>query len=186
MSITNVSSSSQFASTLSSNTFVIADFYADWCGPCKAIAPVFEELAKTHAQKGRVAFVKVDVDAQRDVASKYSVSAMPTFLVFKKGSVANTIRGANPAALRNAVQAAATEAKNGPVSMGASFSGKGRTLGSGGDGPAPGAGQRVATALGSGFPDMVVRFVALYFTTLFSLDSYAAARDSPFSVRQGR
>lgn len=191
MSITNISSTSQFNTTLSGNTFVVVDFYADWCGPCKAIAPTFEQLATAHSQRGKMAFVKVDVDSQRDIASKYGVSAMPTFLIFKNSSVANTIRGANPSGLKSAVQAAANEAKNGPASTGAMFGGKGRTLGAGGSSSSSGGGaggaQGAADALltGTAFADTVVRFVALYFTTLFSMDAHAAARDSPFSVRQG-
>lgn len=60
---------------LSSNTYVVADFYADWCGPCKMIAPIFDQLANAHAAQGKMAFVKVNVDSQQDVARKYSVQA---------------------------------------------------------------------------------------------------------------
>jgi thioredoxin 1 len=61
---------------------VVADFYADWCGPCKKIAPEFERLAKIYSS---VAFLKVDVDAFEDLCTRYNVSAMPTFIVFQKG-----------------------------------------------------------------------------------------------------
>ncbi|MBE3041792.1 thioredoxin family protein [Candidatus Bathyarchaeota archaeon] len=54
-----------------------------WCPPCRAIAPVFSKLADEHAVKGQLAFAKVNVDHVKDVAGRYSVSAMPTFLIFK-------------------------------------------------------------------------------------------------------
>jgi thiol-disulfide isomerase/thioredoxin len=73
--INKISSSAEFQKLISSNTYVITDFFADWCGPCKAIAPIFEQLATSHSQPGKVAFAKVDVDASPDIAQKYGVSA---------------------------------------------------------------------------------------------------------------
>jgi thioredoxin len=73
--INHISSSAEFQKLISSNTCVITDFYADWCGPCKAIAPIFEQLATSHSQPGKVAFAKVDVDNQQEIAQKYGVSA---------------------------------------------------------------------------------------------------------------
>ena len=70
-----VTSASQFETLLSSCTYTIVDFYADWCGPCKAIAPVFQTLAEKETKPGKLQFVKVDVDAQQEVAKKYGVSA---------------------------------------------------------------------------------------------------------------
>jgi thioredoxin len=73
--ITAVGSSAQFSKVLSSNTVVIADFWATWCGPCKAIAPVFEQLATSHSAPGKLAFAKVDTDANPDITQQYGVSA---------------------------------------------------------------------------------------------------------------
>lgn len=73
--IVTVSSSSHFEKLLSSSAYTIVDFYADWCGPCKQIAPVFASLAEKESKPGRIQFVKVDVDSQQDVARKYGVSA---------------------------------------------------------------------------------------------------------------
>ena len=73
--ITHVSSSAQFEKLLSSNTYVVTDFYADWCGPCKQIAPIFEQLAKTDGKPGRIAFAKVNVDDQQGITQQYGVSA---------------------------------------------------------------------------------------------------------------
>jgi len=180
--INEVSSSSQFQKLLSSSTYVIADFYADWCGPCKTIAPIFENLAKAHSQPGKLAFAKINTDSQQDIAKQYSVAAMPTFLVFKKGSVVDTIRGANPLALRNAVSRASSDAGK---AEGASFHSKGYTLGTN---SAPGRtvggnGTPFMTGLlQGGLADSLVRFMGLYLTTLFSFDAYAAAEASPFKV----
>lgn len=73
--ITQITSPAHLKTISTSHTYTVADFYADWCGPCKTIAPIFEQLATAHAAKGKVAFVKVDVDAQQDVARQYGVSA---------------------------------------------------------------------------------------------------------------
>ncbi len=70
---------------------VLVDFYAQWCGPCKLIAPIIDELA---AERQDVKFAKVDVDANPDLASLYSVFSIPTFLVFKDGKVINQFVGA--------------------------------------------------------------------------------------------
>lgn len=70
-----VTSSSHFSQLLSQSTYTIVDFYADWCGPCKAIAPVFQSLAEKETKPGKMQFVKVDVDSQQEVARKYGISA---------------------------------------------------------------------------------------------------------------
>lgn len=70
-----VNSASHFDKLLSSATYTIVDFYADWCGPCKTIAPVFNGLAEKESKPGRIQFAKVNVDNQQDVARKYGVSA---------------------------------------------------------------------------------------------------------------
>jgi thioredoxin 1 len=107
---------------------VVVDFYADWCPPCRAIAPTFSELADKHSSSGRLAFAKVNVDHVKDVASGYGISAMPTFLFFQNGApkgvaveaigarssvpltadgLVERIRGADRAALQAVVQALA-------------------------------------------------------------------------------
>jgi thioredoxin 1 len=112
---------------------------------------------------------------------------MPTFLVFKSGKVTETIRGANAGALRAAVTRAASDSGSGGPS-GSAFSSKGYRLGNEGEKPKTVGGGAVGTAIGGAgdVADSMVRFMGLYFTTLFSFDAYAAAEASPLSVRGNR
>lgn len=73
---------------------VLVDFWATWCGPCKAIAPVIEEIAGEYAGKLKVG--KVDVDANQAVAMQYQIRSIPTLLIFKGGTVVEQIVGAVP------------------------------------------------------------------------------------------
>lgn len=109
MSIAHPATAAEFASLLSSNMYVVTDFYADWCGPCKQIAPLYEQFAKASSVPGYLAFAKVNVDHNRQVAAQYGVSAMPTFMFFKNGKQVGVngqpvIRGADVASLKSAVE----------------------------------------------------------------------------------
>ena len=77
---------------LQSQTPVLVDYWAEWCGPCKMIAPALDELAQAYA--GRAKVVKVDIDQNRAVAMKYHVRSIPTLLLFKDGQVQATQIGA--------------------------------------------------------------------------------------------
>lgn len=72
---------------------VLVDFWATWCGPCRMIAPVLEEVAK---ERPDVTVCKVDVDEERELALEYNVSSIPTLLVFRDGKVVNQSIGAMP------------------------------------------------------------------------------------------
>jgi len=76
---------------------VLVDFYADWCGPCKAIAPIIDQLSKEY--DGRVKFVKVDTDANQDLALQFGIMSIPTVMFFSKGKVEDIVVGAVPASV---------------------------------------------------------------------------------------
>ena len=80
---------------LNSSLPVVIDLYADWCGPCKMFAPVFEKLAGEY--DGKVNFAKLDVDASQDIAAKYDVNSIPTFIIFKDGKEFDRKTGAGDA-----------------------------------------------------------------------------------------
>jgi thioredoxin 1 len=110
---------------------------------------------------------------------------MPTFLIFKNGAVSDTIRGANASALRSAVTSAASGASRGAAASGPSFESKGYRLGNANE-PAKTVGGSGTLPVVGGVANGAMRFAALYFTTLFSFDAYAAAEASPFSVKDKR
>ncbi|KAK3944038.1 thioredoxin-like protein [Diplogelasinospora grovesii] len=183
-STVHINSSAQWRQVLASSSVVITDFYADWCGPCKMIAPTFESLSSKYSKPNKITFCKVDVDNQRDVAQQYSVRAMPTFLILHKGSVIDTIQGANPPALTAAVEKAIKLAGPGGGG-GAVFGTPGQRLGGSG---APGPSGRTSSSVSRPWKwnldqliNALVSFFGLYLVSLFSLDPYKAAENSPFN-----
>lgn len=77
---------------LNSDLPVLVDYWAEWCGPCKTIAPLLEEIAVEY--EGKVKVAKLDVDAHKDTPAKYGIRGIPTLMLFKKGSVEATKVGA--------------------------------------------------------------------------------------------
>lgn len=81
------------AEVLKSEQTVIVDFWASWCGPCKMVAPTFEALSKELTD---IKFGKINIDDQAELAEKFSVMTIPTFMLFKKGVAVDKIIGAMP------------------------------------------------------------------------------------------
>ena len=93
------------AEVLKSPLPVLVDFFAPWCGPCRAMHSVMEDLAKDY--EGKVKIVKLNVDEQGQTASEFSVMSIPTFILFKDGKPVKDFMGAQPKeAVRNLIDAA--------------------------------------------------------------------------------
>ena len=82
------------AEVLQSKVPVLVDFWAAWCGPCRAIAPALEEIATEYS--GKLKVVKVDVDENQEISIKYDVRSIPTLMLFKNGQVMEKLIGAYP------------------------------------------------------------------------------------------
>ncbi len=100
--ITNSTDSTFEQDVIKSSAPVLVDFWAEWCGPCQGLAPVFSELASEYAEK--VKFVKVNIDQSPDTPSQFGVRSIPTLLLFKEGQViATKVGGASKSDLRDFV-----------------------------------------------------------------------------------
>lgn len=87
-------SDATFKDFVEKNTVSVVDCWAAWCGPCRMVAPIVEELARTYT--GKISFGKLDVDKNPQVPMQYGIMSIPTLLVFKKGSLVDRIVGAMP------------------------------------------------------------------------------------------
>ena len=83
--------SENFNREMANNDLLLVDFWAEWCGPCKSMHPIFTRMAKKYK---RVRFARVNVDNAQDIARKYGVQSIPTFIMFKNGEIVNTMVGA--------------------------------------------------------------------------------------------
>ena len=83
--------SQNFNQEITKNNLLLVDFWAEWCGPCKSMHPIFTRMAKKYKQ---VRFARVNVDNAQDIAMRYGVQSIPTFIMFKNGEIANQMVGA--------------------------------------------------------------------------------------------
>lgn len=83
--IKTISDASFEADVLKSDKPVLVDFWAEWCGPCKMVAPVIDEVAKEYA--GKVSFAKMDVDSNQSTPAKFGIRGIPTLILFKNGAI---------------------------------------------------------------------------------------------------
>jgi thioredoxin 1 len=95
MAVGKVSDSTFESEVLQSTSPVVVDFWAEWCGPCRMIAPALEELA-AGALNGKVKIVKLNVDENPKTAAKYGIQSIPTLMIFKNGQLASRQIGAAP------------------------------------------------------------------------------------------
>ncbi|QLQ81281.1 hypothetical protein HG537_0F00420 [Torulaspora globosa] len=100
-SIPKLTSIADFESSIKGSKLSVVDFYATWCGPCKAMAPHLSKLVDEYPDVG---FYKVDVDESPDIAAQCQVSAMPTFVFAKNGELLGKIVGANPQGVEQGIK----------------------------------------------------------------------------------
>ena len=143
-----IESAGEFASEVKGPGLVVVDFFAEWCGPCKAIAPKLEELSKKYPN---VKFIKVDVEKVEEVAQEKGISAMPTFQFYVKGTQVDEMKGADVVMLESKIQQHQVDVNPFGSSKGFTL---GASSGSGGDADAPPMDPRAARLLkyGAGPP----------------------------------
>ncbi|MBQ5761592.1 MAG: thioredoxin [Clostridia bacterium] len=93
MSVVSINNNNFEHEVLKSDRPVLLDFYADWCGPCKMVSPVVDQIAKEHPE---YKIVKVNVDEQPELASKFNIMSIPALFVVKNGEIVNKSVGAKP------------------------------------------------------------------------------------------
>lgn len=94
MTISHPEDLTEFRKIVKDNQYVILDFSAKWCGPCKAIAPKFEQMSN-NVNFSKWKFLKVDVDDNQDISDMFGISSLPTFIFIKDGTPVSTITGVN-------------------------------------------------------------------------------------------
>ncbi|KAJ3494009.1 hypothetical protein NLJ89_g10898 [Agrocybe chaxingu] len=107
MVVKAITSFAEFKTLIDSGKPILIDFWATWCGPCRAISPIFEKLSESQDYAG-VEFYKVDVDEQPEISQEVGIRAMPTFLLFKDGNKRKDVVGARPQELEALIKEAAT------------------------------------------------------------------------------
>jgi thioredoxin len=105
----------EFRRQAEAQAFTVVDFFAEWCGPCKAIAPQVEQMAALHPH---ITFLKCDVDQCPEISGACGISSMPTFVLFERGREIARATGADASKLRDVLQRATSAAASAPVAAG--------------------------------------------------------------------
>ncbi|KAI1420693.1 thioredoxin [Xylaria sp. FL1777] len=108
-----IESPEQFSTVLKESRLVVADFYANWCAPCKQIAPFYEQLSNSISKPKVITFVKVNTEAQRYLATEFAVQSLPTFILFRDGTVVEKVKGADPQGLRSLIEKLTSDVESG-------------------------------------------------------------------------
>lgn len=115
MTITELKTKKDYLKLLQDNPYVAIQASATWCGPCKAISPIFAKHAGEHASPSKYAFAKFDIDEVPDVANELGIRSVPAFFFFKDGDLDESVTGANVPAVKKNVEAYAAKAKESGV-----------------------------------------------------------------------
>lgn len=111
MSVVEITNKAEFDQLVKSTSYVALQAHATWCGPCKAMAPIFNKQAGEHAAEGKYAFARFDTDEVADLAQELGIRSIPAFFFFENGEKVDNLAGANPPALTKLVQQYGTKAK---------------------------------------------------------------------------
>ncbi|KAI0914766.1 thioredoxin [Ustulina deusta] len=120
-----IESTEHFSAVLKESRLVVADFYANWCAPCKQIAPYYEQLSKSISKPKAITFVKINTEAQRPLAAEFAVQSLPTFILFRDGSIVEKVKGADPQGLRSLIEKLTSDVESGGEGSSGSGSGSG-------------------------------------------------------------
>ncbi|KAH8178821.1 thioredoxin domain-containing protein [Sarocladium implicatum] len=112
MPVQTLTSRSEFQTLIASHPHVVLQATASWCGPCKAITPIYNKHADTYGIPDKYAFARFDTDDVPDLAVELGIRTVPAFFFFENEEKAETVAGANPPALQKAIEAAAEKAKS--------------------------------------------------------------------------
>ncbi|POR38591.1 Thioredoxin [Tolypocladium paradoxum] len=111
MSVIDITSKAQFDALIKENPYVAVQAHATWCGPCKAISPMFQKHAETLSVPNTYAFARFDTDEVPDLAFELGIRSIPAFFFFENGDKAASLSGANPPALKKSVEEIFEKAK---------------------------------------------------------------------------
>ncbi|KND90817.1 Thioredoxin-like protein 1 [Tolypocladium ophioglossoides CBS 100239] len=111
MSVVDINSKEQFDALITANPYVAVQAHAEWCGPCKAISPIFKKHAETLSVTDSYAFARFDTDQVPDLALELGIRSIPAFFFFENGDKAASLTGANPPALKKSVEELSEKAK---------------------------------------------------------------------------